>query len=349
MEDRFQTCPGPDWAEKVMQIWQMAIPQVNFCTSTGATRYLVRYRSCWSGTRRRLKAEKEAAEVSQRIRAEEANTVQQPAAREPERPAENPTANARHRKSLRISITIKADETKAAEILQSLELDRGLIFMPELHGCPRTRFADFEADARLQEAVEAGRCGRWLTEDGVKWKADIAIPGRRYSENGQSSRPPPSAADRAPAVGGWGAGTAQRNIMQRLVTEMSKMLEQFTATVMNLQPKNQPPEATSTPAAAQAEIDQLKKALDEAKEIARNETHAAASTLRRQEDELQELRQMLQLAHNEMTVVQSRLERLERPPPTRHTASSAKKAVHPRYRGGPAPEMSPVFTPTTPG
>ncbi len=58
--------------------------------------------------------------------------------------------------------------------------------------------------------------------------------------------------------------------MQRLVTEMSKMLEQFTATVMNLQPKNQPPEATSTPAAAQAEIDQLKKALDAAKEIARN-------------------------------------------------------------------------------
>ena len=124
------------------------------------------------------------------------------------------------------------------------------------------------------------------------------------------------------------------------------MLQQFTETVMNLQPKNQPPEA-STPAAAQAEIDQLKKALAEAKEIARNETHAAASKLRRQEDELQELRQMLQLAHNEITVVQSRLERLERPPPIRHTASSAKKAVHPRYGGRPTP--SPVFTPTTPG
>ena len=75
--------------------------------------------------------------------------------------------------------------------------------------------------------------------------------------------------------------------MQRLVTEMSKMVQQFTATVMSLQPKNQPPEATATPATAQAEIDQLKQALDEAKEIARNETHAAASKIRRQADEPQ--------------------------------------------------------------
>ena len=58
---------------------------------------------------------------------------------------------------------------------------------------------------------------------------------------------------------------------------------------------------------------------------------------------------MLQLAHNEITVVQSRLARLERPPPTRYTGSSAKKAVHPRYGGSPAPEKSPVFTPTAPG
>jgi hypothetical protein len=137
--------------------------------------------------------------------------------------------------------------------------------------------------------------------------------------------------------------------MQRLVTEMSTMVQQFTATVMNLQTKNQPTEATATPATAQAEIDQLKRALDEAKEIARNETHAAASKIRRQEDELQELRHMLQLAHNEITVVQSRLERLERPPPTKYAGSSAKKAVHPRYGVKPAPETSPVFAPTTPG
>jgi hypothetical protein len=137
--------------------------------------------------------------------------------------------------------------------------------------------------------------------------------------------------------------------MQRLVTEMSTMVQQFTATVMNLQTKNQPTEAAATPATAQAEIDQLKRALDEAKEIARNETHAAASKIRRQEDELQELRTMLRLAHDEITVVQSRLERLERPPPTRYTGSSAKKAVHPKYGGRPAPETSPVFAPTTPG
>jgi hypothetical protein len=137
--------------------------------------------------------------------------------------------------------------------------------------------------------------------------------------------------------------------MQRLVAEMSTMVQQFTATVMNLQTKNQPTEATATPATAQAEIDQLKQALDEAKEIARNETHAAASKILRQEAELQELRHMLQLAHNQITAVQSRLERLERPPPTRYTGSSAKKAVHPKYGGKPAPAPSPVFAPTTPG
>ena len=311
-----------------------------------------------------LTAQEEAERVSKRIRAEEAEAkqAQQPAAREPEKPAESPTANTRHRKLMRLAITVKSSRTRAAELLQSLELGRGLIFMPELHGCQRMRFADVEADARLQEAVEAGRCGRWLVEDGIKWKADISTLRRRYAErDGQSSRPPPSAADRAPAAGGWGSGAAQKLFptatdemgnttgMQRLVTEMSTMVQQFTATVMNLQTKNQPTEATATPVTAQAEIDQLKQALDEAKEIARNETHAAASKIRRQEDELQELRHMLQLAHNEITVVQSRLARLERPPPTRYTGSSAKKAVHPRYGGSPAPEKSPVFTPTAPG
>jgi hypothetical protein len=306
----------------------------------------------------RSKAREEAARVSQRISAEEAKAKTVPAAQEPERPAENQTADAQHRKLMRLSITIQASRKRAAEFLQSLELDRGLIFMPRMHNCERTRFADVEADARLQAAVEAGRCGRWLTADGMKWKADIASPRRRYS-HGQSSRPPPSAADRAPAAGGWGSGAAQRlfptateemhSTMQRLVTEMSTMVQQFTATVMNLQTKNQPTEATATPATAQAEIDQLKQALDEAKEIARNETHAAASKIRRQEDELQELRTMLRLAHDEITVVQSRLERLERPPPTRYTGSSAKKAVHPKYGGRPAPETSPVFAPTTPG
>ena len=306
----------------------------------------------------RSEAREEAARVSQRISAEEAKAKTVPAAQEPERPAENPTADAQHRKLMRLSITIQASRTRATKFLQSLELDRGLIFMPRMHDCERTRFTDVEADERLQAAVEAGRCGGWLTVDGVKWKADIALPRRRYS-HGQSSRPPPSAADRAPAAGGWGSGAAQRlfptateemhSTMQRLVTEMSTMVQQFTATVMNLQTKNQPTEATATPATAQAEIDQLKQALDEAKEIARNETHAAASKIRRQEDELQELRHMLQLAHNEITVVQSRLARLERPLPTRYTGSSAKKAVHPRYGGSPAPEKSPVFTPTAPG
>ena len=130
-----------------------------------------------------LAAQEEADRVSQRIRAEEAKAKQvpQPTARERERPAEpeNPTADTRHRKPMRISITIKSSRTRAAELLQSLELGRGLIFMPELHGCQRTRFADVEADARLQEAVEAGRCGRWPVEDGVKSKADISAAKSR--------------------------------------------------------------------------------------------------------------------------------------------------------------------------
>ena len=129
----------------------------------------------------RSKAREEAARVSQRISAEEAKAKTVPAAQEPERPAENQTADAQHRKLMRLSITIQASRKKAAEFLQSLELNRGLIFMKRMHDCERTRFADVEADARLQAAVEAGRCGRWLTADGVKWKADIALPRRRYS------------------------------------------------------------------------------------------------------------------------------------------------------------------------
>ncbi len=72
--------------------------------------------------------------------------------------------------------------------------------------------------------------------------------------------------------------------------------------------------------------------------------------LQRQEDELVELRRLLQLARTEITfkLVQNRLERLERPLPTRH-AAPGKKAVHPRYGGRPSPETSPVFAPTTPG
>jgi hypothetical protein len=50
---------------------------------------------------------------------------------------------------MRLSIAIKASRTIATEIMQSLELDRGLIFMPRMHDCERTRFADVEADARL--------------------------------------------------------------------------------------------------------------------------------------------------------------------------------------------------------
>ncbi len=151
------------------------------------------------------------------------------------------------------------------------------------------------------------------------------------------------------------------NTMQRPVTEMSKMLQQFTATVMNLQPKNQPLEAAAS-RQQHMQRSMSSRRLSPRRERSRGMrlrvrlvTHAAASKLRRQEGELQELRQMLQLAHNEITAVQSRLERLERPPPgpirkpIRHTASSAKKAAHPRYGGRPAPEMSPVFTPTTPG
>ena len=168
-----------------------------------------------------LTAQEEAERVSKRIRAEEAEAkqAQQPAAREPEKPAENPTANTRHRKLMRLAITVKSSRTRAAELLQSLELGRGLIFMPELHGCQRTRFADVEADARLQEAVEAGRCGRWPVEDGIKWKADISTLRRRYSErDGQSSRPPPSAANGAPAAGRWGAAASQRLFPNRTFT-----------------------------------------------------------------------------------------------------------------------------------
>ena len=307
---------------------------------------------------RLLTAQEEAERVSKRIRAEEAEAkqAQQPAAREPEKPAENPTANTRHRKLMRLAITVKSSRTRAAELLQSLELGRGLIFMPELHGCQRTRFADVEADARLQEAVEAGRCGRWLVEDGIKWKADISTLRRRYSErDGQSSRPPPSAANGAPAAGRWGAGASQRlfpnkaDEMQSTMAEMSKMLQQLTETMMNLQQKNQPPEATSTPAAAPAEVEQLRKELAATKENAQAAAHTAACKLRRQEEELLELRRLLQLANTEITVVQNRLERLERSPPTRHATSSAKKAVHPRYGARPTPEKSPVFAPTTPG
>ena len=177
----------------------------------------------------------------------------------------------------------------------------------------------------------------------AEMEAERAIPRRQsYERGGQPSRKPPSAADRAPAAGGWGSGASRRlfptgadeemsNTMQRLMAEMSKMLQQFAETVMTLQQKDKPPEATPTPAAAQAEIEQLKKALAETKENARNETHAAASKLRRQEDELQELRRMLQLAHNKITVVQTRLDRLERPPPSRPGATSAQKAVHPAF------------------
>jgi hypothetical protein len=174
--------------------------------------------------------------------------------------------------------------------------------MPERHGCQRTGFADVGADLRLQAAVEATRCGRWLEENGLKWRAERAIPRRQsYERGGQPSR----------------------------------------------KQKDKPPEATPTPAAAQAEIEQLKKALAETKENARNETHAAASKLRRQEDELQELRRMLQLAHNKITVVQTRLDRLERPPPSRPGATSAQKAVHPAF-GRSATRMSPVFAPAIP-
>ena len=174
--------------------------------------------------------------------------------------------------------------------------------MPERHGCQRTGFADVGADLRLQAAVEATRCGRWLEENGLKWRAERAIPRRQsYERGGQPSR----------------------------------------------KQKDKPPEATPTPAAAQAEIEQLKKALAETKENARNETHAAASKLRRREDELQELRRMLQLAHNKITVVQTRLDRLERPPPSRPGATSAQKAVHPAF-GRSATRMSPVVAPAIP-
>jgi hypothetical protein len=83
--------------------------------------------------------------------------------------------------------------------------------MPERHGCQRTGFADVGADLRLQAAVEATRCGRWLEENGLKWRAERAIPRRQsYERGGQPSRKPPSAADRAPAAGGWGSGASRR-------------------------------------------------------------------------------------------------------------------------------------------
>ena len=305
-----------------------------------------------------LKAQAEADRVSKRMRAEEAKAeqAQQPAAREPARPAENPTADTKRRKHVRVSITFQSSRREAQKLLQSLELSQILVFMPRMHDCERTFFANVEANERLQAAVEAGRRGGWLVEDGVKWKADRASPRRQSSSGGQpQSRTPPSAADRAPAAtGGWGTGASQRlfpnkaDEMQGMVAEMSKMLQQFTETMMNLQQKNQPPEATSTPAAAQAEIEQLRQALAETKENAQVASHAVASKLQRQEDELVELRRLLQLARTEITLVQNRLERLERPLPTRH-AAPGKKAVHPRYGGKPSPAMSPVFAPTTPG
>lgn len=305
-----------------------------------------------------FKAQVEADRVSKRIRAEEAKAeqAQQPAAREPERPAENPTADTTRRKHVRVAITFQSSRREAQKLLQSLELSRDLVFMSRIHNCERTRFANVEANERLLAAVEAGRHGGWLVEDGVKWKADRAAPRRQSSSGGQpQSRTPPSAADRAPAAtGGWGTGASQRlfpnkaDEMQGIVAEMSKMLQQFTETMMNLQQKNQPPEATSTPAAAQAEIEQLRKALAETKENAQVASHAATLKHQRQEDEIVELRRLLLLARTEITMVQNRLDRLERPLPTRH-AAPGKKAVHPKYGGRPSSATSPVFAPTTPG
>ena len=298
-----------------------------------------------------LEAQTEADKVSKRIRTEGAKseqTRQQPAAREPERPAENPPADTQPRKQIRLSITIKSSQTQARELLQSLELSH-LVFMPRLHDCERTLFADVKADERLQAAVKAGRRGGWVEWDGLKWKANRAMPKRQSSRGGQpQSRTPPSAADRAPAAtGGWGTGASQRlfpkkaDEMQGVVAEMSKMLQQFTETMMNLQQKNQPPEATSTPAAAQAEIEQLRQELATTKENAKVAAHTAAV-------ELLELRRLLHLARTEIGEVQDRLQRLERPLQTRQAAPS-KKAVHPRFGGRPTPEKSPVFAPTTPG
>jgi len=305
-----------------------------------------------------FKAQVEADRVSKRIRAEEAKAeqAQQPAAREPERPAENPTADTTRRKHVRVAITFQSSRREAQKLLQSLELSRDPVFMSRIHDCERTRFANVEANERLLAAVEAGRHGGWLVEDGVKWKADRAAPRRQSSSGGQpQSRTPPSAADRAPAAtGGWGTGASQRlfpnkaDEMQGIVAEMSKMLQQFTETMMNLQQKNQPPEATSTPAAAQAEIEQLRKALAETKENAQVASHTATLKHQRQEDELVELRRLLLLARTEITMVQNRLDRLERPLPTRH-AAPGKKAVHPKYGGRPSSATSPVFAPTTPG
>ena len=190
-----------------------------------------------------LKAQAEADRVSKRMRAEEAKAeqAQQPAAREPERPAENPTADTKRRKHVRVSITFQSGRREAQKLLQSLELSQILVFMPRMHDCERTFFANVEANERLQAAVEAGRRGGWLVEDGVKWKANRAGPRRQSSSGGQpQSRTPPSAADRAPAAtGGWGTGASQRlfpnkaDEMQGMVAEMSKMLQQFTETMMN--------------------------------------------------------------------------------------------------------------------
>ena len=68
-----------------------------------------------------LTAQEEAERVSKRIRAEEAEAkqAQQPAAREPARPAENPTADTQRRRQLRVSITVKSSHGRALELLQS--------------------------------------------------------------------------------------------------------------------------------------------------------------------------------------------------------------------------------------
>ena len=65
-----------------------------------------------------LTAQEEAERVSKRIRAEEAEAkqAQQPAAREPEKPAENPTANTRHRKPMpgTVSLCVFRSRSKVA-------------------------------------------------------------------------------------------------------------------------------------------------------------------------------------------------------------------------------------------
>ena len=162
-----------------------------------------------------LAAQEEADRVPKRIRAEEAKAkqAQQPAAREPERPAENPTADTQRRRQLRVSIMVKSSHGRALGLLQSesLGLSHDLVFMPRKHDCDRTLLANVEADERLQAAVKAGRRGGWLEWDGLRWKADRAIPRRQSSSGGQpQSRTPPSAANGAPAAGRWGASASQR-------------------------------------------------------------------------------------------------------------------------------------------